>query len=813
MALSITINKVAVAASFTAGTKVADIAVSGGTSPYAYELATGGDYFQISGTEVQVKADMNIENIQSFSVTATDSTSGTALTVTSDVVYPAITAKIQSRFNSVNKIYKITQDIDLGHGVLTIPSSCTLDFQGGSIRNGNVTFSSTIIRNSVAQIFYNITFTGKIAGEVLVDWFCPKTSTKANVVENILRTSNVVKFDVGTYYFDRTIYINNEGICFLQGVGRDKTTLSFPEDGITFIRTYWWSNFPTVRNMTIYAVRDVIVLNTRPSVNTTASTIQQGVFSHLKLRTLTGYCIYYYLGDGKENYARPFGNIFNDIVFQKSYQGGAINYNPFIYGVMGLQNTFINVRDDSTPEGDYPIYFHNTIGTFKDCNVEFTSYHRKFIAVGKYGGVNSDKLNVEDNIDIYSEEDNVTEGNDLRILNCNLESFLEHPITYYDYTPLSAYFENSTIAIYASAWTYYYWLEAKKISYIGSKDLKFKGNFNDPSIIIYLKGANSLSDVQNKLEKVKVDTDNIVVQTNSYGVHVLSGASPFISFPAGDNEFPFYRNVVISPSTSTFYHHYVPVYSVSNYSKSDYNLTNAYSFNKVKTVTASSDSITYNNSSLYIIIPRDVNITLSVLDLDSGSFKIPVGTILYFEVQNGGSLTIQSDTNTQYNNSFYVPNYGSNAFTITYGTASFMKISTMGYIGLFKWLFIEELSSVGKDSMKCLDYMINSDTGAYNSEKASFGKYQFSTTLNRPVYRVNANTWVDSNGDTCAIKKGTTEQRPTSVNEGFEYYDSTLKKKILWNGTAWVNMDGTVLEESTALNNIEEIPAREDKTN
>ena len=63
MALSITINKVAVAASFTAGTKVADIAVSGGTSPYAYELATGGDYFQISGTEVQVKADMNIENI------------------------------------------------------------------------------------------------------------------------------------------------------------------------------------------------------------------------------------------------------------------------------------------------------------------------------------------------------------------------------------------------------------------------------------------------------------------------------------------------------------------------------------------------------------------------------------------------------------------------------------------------------------------------------------------------------------------------------------------------------------------------------
>ena len=143
MALSITINKVAVADSFAAGTKVADIVVSGGTSPYSYSLASGGDYFQISGTEVQVINEMNISNIQSFSVTATDSTSGTALTVTSEEVYPNLTAAIQSRFNSPNKIYKITQDIDLGHGVLTIPSSCTLDFQGGSIRNGNVTFSST----------------------------------------------------------------------------------------------------------------------------------------------------------------------------------------------------------------------------------------------------------------------------------------------------------------------------------------------------------------------------------------------------------------------------------------------------------------------------------------------------------------------------------------------------------------------------------------------------------------------------------------------------------------------------------------------
>ena len=40
----------------------------------------------------------------------------------------------------------------------------------------------------------------------------------------------------------------------------------------------------------------------------------------------------------------------------------------------------------------------------------------------------------------------------------------------------------------------------------------------------------------------------------------------------------------------------------------------------------------------------------------------------------------------------------------------------------------------------------------------------------------------------------TNPNRPTeNLVEGFEYYDSTLKKKILWNGTEWTNLDGSAL--------------------
>lgn len=45
------------------------------------------------------------------------------------------------------------------------------------------------------------------------------------------------------------------------------------------------------------------------------------------------------------------------------------------------------------------------------------------------------------------------------------------------------------------------------------------------------------------------------------------------------------------------------------------------------------------------------------------------------------------------------------------------------------------------------------------------------------------------------LNKGTTKARPTldATQAGFQYYDTTLKKYIVWNGTEWTNIDGTSL--------------------
>ena len=164
MALNVTIIRTNPANVFTAGSTVATIYASGGTPPYAYKLATGGDYFKISGTNIQVKADMNIDSIQSFSITVTDSTSP-AEEYTSEVMYPRIYAtSIQNKFNKTNTIYKITQDIDLGHGILTVPSGCTLDFQGGSFSNGTIQGNNTNIQLTKIG-FSNIVFQGTYANK------------------------------------------------------------------------------------------------------------------------------------------------------------------------------------------------------------------------------------------------------------------------------------------------------------------------------------------------------------------------------------------------------------------------------------------------------------------------------------------------------------------------------------------------------------------------------------------------------------------------------------------------------------------------
>ena len=199
MALNITINKEAQATSFAAGATVAIALASGGTAPYVYSLATGGDKFAINSSTgvVTTIAAMDINNIASFSVTATDSTTGTALTGTSSVIYPPIQAAIQNRFNKANVIYKITNDINLNGGTLTIPEGCTLDFQGGSFTNGTIVLNKSVINSNGKCFDSNIILNGQLEGEFHSKWFgINYNSDIGELLNTVLNTC--IKTDIAT---------------------------------------------------------------------------------------------------------------------------------------------------------------------------------------------------------------------------------------------------------------------------------------------------------------------------------------------------------------------------------------------------------------------------------------------------------------------------------------------------------------------------------------------------------------------------------------------------------------------------------------
>jgi Fe-S cluster assembly scaffold protein SufB len=68
------------------------------------------------------------------------------------------------------------------------------------------------------------------------------------------------------------------------------------------------------------------------------------------------------------------------------------------------------------------------------------------------------------------------------------------------------------------------------------------------------------------------------------------------------------------------------------------------------------------------------------------------------------------------------------------------------------------------------------------------GIQYFDTTLKKPLFLTKGSGswyWVDANGNNPDIPtKGTTDQRPTTnIAEGFEYYNTTVHKKQIYNGS------------------------------
>lgn len=173
---------------------------------------------------------------------------------------------IQDKFNRANTIYKVTRDIDLGGGTLTIPEGCTLDFQGGSFANGTLIGTNTNIEAELQKIFNtDITISGTWdLLEAYPEWFGATMNGSTDDTVAIQKTVNMCsKVIFGPKIYKITSPIQLKGNSKIEGAGSSQFA-----GGVTIIRNsvagsgaFWYTNdtgvdqkkMPEIRYMRIDA--------------------------------------------------------------------------------------------------------------------------------------------------------------------------------------------------------------------------------------------------------------------------------------------------------------------------------------------------------------------------------------------------------------------------------------------------------------------------------------------------------------------------------------------------------------------------------
>lgn len=103
-----------------------------------------------------------------------------------------------------NTTYRIKNDFDLGGRTLAIPGGCTLLFEGGSFRNGEIVGHNTLLANSV-RCYTNIkgTFKNK---ELWTGWFSNESTGLVKVLNQIIATNvNEIVVSDGTWLVSQTV--------------------------------------------------------------------------------------------------------------------------------------------------------------------------------------------------------------------------------------------------------------------------------------------------------------------------------------------------------------------------------------------------------------------------------------------------------------------------------------------------------------------------------------------------------------------------------------------------------------------------------
>ena len=170
----------------------------------------------------------------------------------------------QDMINKSNTIYEIIYDFDLNNTEITIPESCVLDFKGGSLNNGTIIFSNTVIEYNNRKIFgLSLNVSGNLKQKMCLEWFGYESKPDNDAAPYFLKILNsgfYIQLLESTYYVNSQVELPSRW-CHIYGMGR-YSIIKINYNGFAFV----YNSKAGENNGVELYVQDLSVSGTFPSV-------------------------------------------------------------------------------------------------------------------------------------------------------------------------------------------------------------------------------------------------------------------------------------------------------------------------------------------------------------------------------------------------------------------------------------------------------------------------------------------------------------------------------------------------------------------
>lgn len=161
----------------------------------------------------------------------------------------------QEMINKPNTIYIIQYDYDLDNKQINVPENCTLDFQGGSFKNGIINFNKCNINNNTNKKILDISLNINDFGnqQINVEWFGAKGDdnfNNTNIFNYVIKNFDNIYIPKGIYITDSIIIGNKSNLKIIgdgwyNNISRTNYTI-LKYTGINycldFIENLWYCN-------------------------------------------------------------------------------------------------------------------------------------------------------------------------------------------------------------------------------------------------------------------------------------------------------------------------------------------------------------------------------------------------------------------------------------------------------------------------------------------------------------------------------------------------------------------------------------------